>query len=73
MIRTAKFIFCDNEHGTGNITFPEISRIDDQTFIEPRTVGQLRKQAKAEGWTRNDGADYCPACSEIDPLNYAQN
>jgi|ERR1700690_1483909 len=24
MIRTAKIIFCDNEHGTGDVTFPDI-------------------------------------------------
>lgn len=72
MIRTAKVIFCDNEHGFGDTTFPEMSRVDDQTFIEPIATFTLRKQAKAAGWTRLNGADYCPLCSEHDELNYAQ-
>ena len=68
MIRTARLIFCDNEHGTGDVTFPSL----DQDFVQTRqqlvdglTVGQLRKLAKKEGWGRIDGGDYCPACMEM--------
>ena len=72
MIRTGKVLFCDNEHGIGNVTFPEMGRVDDQTFIQPMNAAQLRKQAKDAGWTRVDGVDYCADCSYVDPLNYAQ-
>jgi len=64
MIRTAKAIFCDNEHGTGDVTFPEMEHVNDQTFITSVGTAQLRKDAKAAGWTRLKGADYCPGCSE---------
>jgi hypothetical protein len=65
VIRTAKVLFCDNEHGFGGeVTIPEMSRIDDQTFIAPVTIAQLRKRAKAEGWGRVNGGDYCPGCME---------
>ncbi len=70
MIRTAKVLFCDNEHGFGEVTFPEMSRVDNQTFIAPISTAQLRKQAKAAGWTRQDGADYCASCSYDDELNH---
>ncbi len=68
MIRTAKVIFCDNEHGVGDQTFPNF---DDESFdlkqyfVYPvlPTMSELRKAAKKEGWTRVDGGDYCPMCS----------
>lgn len=64
MIRTAKVIFCDNEHGTGEVTYPDMSEITDQVFVAGIPIPALRKQAKAAGWTRHNGADYCPGCSE---------
>jgi hypothetical protein len=67
MIRTAKVIFCDNEHGVGDLTFPDLDELDahqlKQYFIEARNGG-LRKEAKKAGWTRVNGADLCPGCSE---------
>lgn len=66
-IRSAKFLFCDNEHGTGNIYFPDIlGRPEDleQHFIRAPTTAELRKEAKQEGWSRHNGADYCQSCTE---------
>lgn len=59
-------IFCDNEHGVGNVTFPEYPGEAEvwNLFIEPKTVSQLRREAKKLGWTRHEGGDYCPMCSE---------
>lgn len=67
MIRTAKVIFCDNEHGFGDVTFPALDRDTSslqQEYIVPRRIGQLRKEAKKEGWGRTNGGDYCPQCME---------
>ncbi len=69
MIRSCKILFCDNEHGTGDVTFPDVSAMDAQTirqeFIDAHpSVGSLRKAAKAEGWGRINGGDYCPGCME---------
>lgn len=67
MIRTAKAIFCDNEHGFGDVTFPPLDRdvtSSQQDYIAPQRVGQLRKAAKKEGWGRVNGGDYCPQCME---------
>jgi hypothetical protein len=73
MIRTVKVIFCDNEHGTADVSFPALGDLETQTLIDNvETVGTLRKKAKAAGWTRVNGADYCPGCSDVDELNYAQ-
>jgi hypothetical protein len=71
MIRSAKVLFCDNEHGLGEVTFPEVNRLDEQALINPLSVRELRRRAKAEGWTRHNKADYCPSCSCDDPLNHA--
>ena len=67
MIRTAKFIFCDNEHGAGNVCFPSIMGDAyelEQHFIRNPTLKQLRKEAKEHGWSRHEGADYCDLCTE---------
>lgn len=61
-------IFCDNEHGTGDVCFPDLDDMDSFQVKEaikrelPLTV--LRKDAKAAGWGRVNGGDYCPACME---------
>ncbi len=68
MIRSARLIFCDNEHGSGDVTFPDIygetSHETCQHFISPATAKILRKAAKQEGWGVINGADYCPGCME---------
>lgn len=50
MIRTSKM-----EHGVGNVTFPEYPGEAEvwNLFIEPKTVSQLRREAKK---TRMDTA-----------------
>ena len=68
MTRKCILLFCDNEHGNGDVTFPDIAVMDSfniqQEFIGERTLGQLRKEAKKAGWGRVNGGDYCPACME---------
>lgn len=65
MIRTYKMLFCDNEHGTGDVMFPDDLQNDIRNFVEPRTAVQLRRDAKKSGWSRVGRADYCPNCTEI--------
>lgn len=68
MIQKCTVLFCDNEHGCGPVTFPDIADMDaykiEQEFIGTRTARQLRKAAKQAGWGRINGGDYCPACME---------
>ena len=67
MIRQAKVIFCENEHGTGDVTFPSLDRELDELqaeYVAPQTTADLRKSAKEAGWGRVNGGDYCPACME---------
>lgn len=68
MIRAARFLYCDNEHGVGNISFPDLDSMTDQQrdehFINPPTAAQLRKSAKKAGWSRCAGGDYCEMCTE---------
>lgn len=66
MIRQAKVIFCDSEHGTGDVCFPDLTNFDraeiQQVLIDSLDVGALRRRAKAAGWGRFQGGDYCPGC-----------
>lgn len=68
MIRKLNVIFCENEHGAGDVTFPDLLATSgwglEQQFIEGNTVGGLRKAAKEKGWGRVNGADFCPGCME---------
>ena len=68
MIRTARLLFCDNEHGTGDVTFPDLCSEDfHQTaehFIDTQTAKELRKAAKKAGWGVVNGGDYCPGCMD---------
>ncbi len=66
MIRPMQFLFCDNEHGTGDVTFPDIQgnpNAVEQLVIDGVTARSLRAAAKQAGWTRSGGCDYCPHCS----------
>lgn len=73
MIRTAKFLFCDQEHGyQADVTYPDSNSPADllaQHFINSLNAKELRKQAKKEGWSFVDGHDYCPVCTEGDKGN----
>ena len=68
MIRKAQVIFCDFEHGTGDVCFPDLTASDRSeiqlVLIDAMDVRSLRKRAKAAGWGRIDGVDYCPGCME---------
>ncbi len=67
MIRRAIVIFCENDHGFGDVTFPALDRGVNELqgeYVAPQTVRQLRKAAKKAGWGRVNGADYCPSCME---------
>ncbi len=68
MIRKCQLIFCDNEHGTGDVTFPDVKSLDghdiQQAFIQGNTTRSVRQAAKAAGWGRVNGGDYCPNCME---------
>jgi hypothetical protein len=69
MIYKAPFIFCENEHGTGDVCFPDVGSTvseDDlkQLIITQHTVGSIRRLAKQQGWGRVNGGDYCPHCME---------
>lgn len=68
MHRKCGIIFCENEHGTGEVTFPNLNEMDvaelHQRFINSPTEAQTRVEAKKAGWTRVNGADYCPQCKE---------
>lgn len=68
MIRKAQILFCDNEHGTGDVSFPDLTLLSgfefQQALIEGNSVGAVRRAAKAQGWGRVNGGDYCPNCME---------
>lgn len=68
MINKCVILFCDNEHGTGDICFPDIDHMGawelKQTFIKSNDVRLLRREAKKAGWSRIGKGDYCPACTE---------
>lgn len=66
MIRKVQVIFCDNEHGTGDACFPDITALDrwqlQEKLIAGNDVRSVRREAKAAGWGRVNGGDYCPNC-----------
>lgn len=69
MTRKSQILFCDNEHGTGDVCFPDVSVLSgfgvQQLFIAGSTSARgLRKAAKEKGWGRVNGGDYCPECME---------
>lgn len=68
MIQKCAILFCDNEHGTGDVCFPDLDHMEafeiKQTFVTGNDVKHLRKEAKKLGWGRVNGGDYCPTCME---------
>ncbi len=65
MIRSTKVIFCDEEHGIGDVTFPAFCDLDVVDFIRTPTVSALRREARKAGWRRIKGSDYCAECVEL--------
>lgn len=63
MVRTTRVLFCDEEHGTGDITFPSLRQLDEHNFIEAPTTRSLRAAAKKAGWSFRNGSDYCDMCT----------
>jgi hypothetical protein len=62
MIRTARVIFCDNEHGFGDVSFPDPPRVDMEGNF---SADALRREAKKAGWSRDSsGRDWCELCTE---------
>ena len=62
MFRKGIQLACDNEHGTGDMFFP-----DDEIFTDEfRNVAHLRREAKKAGWKRRQRADYCPICTALE-------
>lgn len=68
MHRKCGVIFCANEHGFGEITFPDLEQMSvyelQMRFVNPPTEAQTRREAKAAGWRRVNKEDYCPQCVE---------
>jgi hypothetical protein len=66
--RKCGVIFCENEHGCGEVSFPDLGSMSqfelEQWFINSPTEAQTRREAKAAGWGRVNKADYCPQCME---------
>lgn len=67
MIQATTILFCDNEHGDGDRTFPDLKELDAyslcQLFVNGKQrASQIRKDAKEAGWGRVSGGDYCPDC-----------
>lgn len=47
MIRSIRAIFCDQEHGTGDVTFPNLNDLATQQFIDNAPSARaLRSEAK---------------------------
>lgn len=50
------------------MTFPDLERMSVQQllqrFVDSPTEAQTRREAKAAGWRRVNGEDYCPMCVE---------
>ena len=67
MILKANILFCDNEHGNGDVTFPDLKMSEPdliQAFLVDTVARSVRRAAKAKGWGRVNGGDYCPVCME---------
>lgn len=51
-------LYCNNEHGFGDVSFPE----DGMFQTRYRNAAHLRREARKSGWKRMNGGDYCPSC-----------
>ena len=62
MVKTVKFLYCDNEHGFGDVMFPDVNASDLDLKLVEGSARTLRKLARGEGWRFWHGRDYCPNC-----------
>jgi len=60
MIGKAVQLYCGNEHGFGDVTFPA-DGIFNPDYSRASTI---RAAAKKAGWGVVDGEDYCDICME---------
>ena len=61
MVRKAVQLYCDNEHGVGDVIFPDEGIFD----YANHTAEHIRREARKAGWRRVQGADYCPTCVDL--------
>lgn len=61
MIRTARVVFCDNEHGIGDVSFPETPRVEMEGNA---TAKSIWAEARKAGWKKIGGRHYCQSCVE---------
>ena len=59
MIRTAKVIFCDEEHGIGDVSFPDTPVVDMEFNFSSAALWQ---EARNAGWRKIGGRHLCPTC-----------
>ena len=66
MIRTIKVLFCDNEHGNGDVTFPDLRHVEPTDIVNggSATTKHLRAETAKSGWRHYRGSDYCEMCAE---------
>lgn len=68
MIHKFNILFCENEHGTGDVVFPDLTTLGGFEFSQEAgkglSVSDVRREAKKQGWGRVNGGDYCPTCME---------
>lgn len=68
MILKFHLICCENEHGKGDVVFPDLTTLDGFEIAQAASKGMppadVRREAKKLGWGRVHGGDYCPGCME---------
>jgi hypothetical protein len=70
MIRIVRVLLCDEEHGTGDVIFPEDlqGELRDCQTYSPATAAEIRRDARKAGWRRKGGRDLCPGCAECEGI-----
>lgn len=55
MVHSFKVIICDNQHLTGDVTFPD-------TLESAKRIKKVVSESERSGWGKVGERDYCPAC-----------